>query len=246
MWHRLRKYGLLFAATTVLSTISIRAVYAGALEVGPTRVTLVAGHLVGNISVHNSGSDDLVVQLETMAWSQAGGDDVYVPTTDLIATPLVFRLAADATQIVRIGLRNGLPASGEQDYRLYVREVPPDAHLDQGGLRMALRIGIPIFSRAAGTSGGKLSWQARLDGDGALLLDAHNSGGQFQRVLTVAASAPGSKDPVWQAAHFGYVLPGGFYRWRGAPSTPLTAGTPLHLQVKTEDGDLQAQVVVEP
>lgn len=66
-----------------------------------------------------------MVQLEAMAWNKAQGQDIYTPTTDLIAAPPIFTVPPGGTQIVRIGLRRAPDPQRELAYRVYFQEIPP-------------------------------------------------------------------------------------------------------------------------
>ena len=84
---------------------SVSAVHAGAFSVNPVRVTLSAKQPVAALTVRNESNEPTLVQLEALAWSQSLGKDVTIPSADVLATPPIFTLAPNGSQIVRVGLR---------------------------------------------------------------------------------------------------------------------------------------------
>jgi len=85
--------------------------------------------------VRNENDAEVVVQVETLLWSQADGQDVLDPTRDLIASPAVFTLPARGSQLIRVALRREPDARRELSYRLVVQEVPPAPDPDFMGLQ---------------------------------------------------------------------------------------------------------------
>ena len=89
-------------------------VQAASFRVNPVGLTLSAEHATAVLKVINDGSASTVIQLQTVAWSQDKGKDVYVPTRELLATPPIFTVAAGAQQLVRVGLRVAADARQEK------------------------------------------------------------------------------------------------------------------------------------
>jgi P pilus assembly chaperone PapD len=77
--------------------------WAGSLAVSPVRVELTNTERTAVNTVENHRAVARLYQLEAVAWTQSGGEDVYAPTRELIVVPPVFRLAAGQNQIVRLG-----------------------------------------------------------------------------------------------------------------------------------------------
>ena len=82
---RLTTLGLAaLAAATWLSPAS-----AGTFTISPLRVDLSQGTPAAALTVRNEENVEVVIQVETLQWSQAGGQDVLEPTRDLVGSPLV-------------------------------------------------------------------------------------------------------------------------------------------------------------
>ncbi|MBD8524658.1 fimbrial biogenesis chaperone [Pseudomarimonas arenosa] len=135
---------------------------AASLQINPTRVEIDQDSRVVALTLRNSGSDDANVQLELVQWTQVEGEDHYQPTTELLATPPIFSLAAGSQQIIRVGLRGTPDEQRERAFRLYVQELPPSAEQGFRGLRMMLRMSLPVFiAPVSGKSGPELEWRLR-------------------------------------------------------------------------------------
>jgi fimbrial chaperone protein len=200
---------LLIAACCVLAPL---AAMAGALRVGPTRLDLSVRHPVAVLEVQNTGSESTLAQLDAFAWTQAGIGDLLDATSDLITTPLVINLAAGETRLVRIGLREPNRAATERSYRVFVREVPP-AVIPEGGLRFAVRIGVPVFAAPAdahtgnGGASDELTWRWLPDLHGCASVQVSNPSARHGRVLS-AEMLGSSGEVLWRADEPVYVLAG--------------------------------------
>ena len=118
---------------------------AGSLAVSPLRITLSGAAGISSVTVENNGSEEALVQAETFAWRQVGGEHKLNTTDDVVAVPPVFRLAAGAQQQVRIGLTRTFTEKVEQTFRLTITEVPTVTV--PGTVAVAVRHSLPIFVR---------------------------------------------------------------------------------------------------
>jgi fimbrial chaperone protein len=143
-------------AAAALSCIAAApSAHAGSLQVAPVRVVLNQARPVAAMTIGNAEDAEVAVQAEVFAWSQVDGKDVYEPTRDVLVNPTIFRLAAQAQQIVRLGLR--VPAGErEKSYRIFLQQLPRDRAVPTGAaangsggttvqIQTLLRIGVPIF-----------------------------------------------------------------------------------------------------
>lgn len=217
-------------------------VAAGAsLEVNPVRLTLSAAQPVAALTVRNAGTQPAGLHLQVMAWTQADAADRYAATRELLATPPIFTLAPGAVQTVRVGLRRAADPERELAYRLYLQEIPSAAAVDGTGVRIALRIGVPVFVAPAASATPRLRWQAQRDGN-AIVLQAQNTGQSHARILELQFLS-GSQAIAEAAA--AYVLADQSWRWRFTVSPMPAAGAPLRVRAKTTTGEVDADVVLE-
>jgi fimbrial chaperone protein len=206
------------------------------------RATLTPAQAVTAMTVRNGGDVDTVVQLEVVSWSQQAGREVYGPTRDVLATPPIFKLAPGGTQIVRIGLRRAPDPRRELTYRLFLQEVPPAPKEGFEGLRVMLRIGIPVFVTPPVAAAASLRWSAVRTPQGQISLGASNGGNAHIQIVNIGVSLSGKE--LGKLTEPSYVLAG---QSRGWPPLPMNAppGSVLRVVARTDAGDLSADVVVE-
>jgi fimbrial chaperone protein len=207
------------------------------LTVMPVGLALAPGHERAAVTVGNQGKEATVVEVETLAWSQADGQDSYAPTRDLVVNPPLFTLKPGRAQVVRVGLRQ--PATGEREsaYRLVLREVPREAAPAAGQVRVLLQMRLPVYVAPARVAAGQ-HWRSSWTGDGDLAVTLTNTGNVHQVVgelkLRAADAAPDS--PALAALTTSSpVFPGQSRTWRLRP--PAGAPEPRYtLEVTTDRG----------
>ncbi len=149
---------------------------AGSLAVSPLRITLSGAAGISSVTVENNGSEEALVQAETFAWRQVGGEHKLNTTDDVVAVPPVFRLASGAQQQVRIGLTRAFTEKVEQTFRLTITEVPTATV--PGTVAVAVRHSLPIFVRPSSALSSNLGVK-RHPSNG---LEISNSGSEHVRI----------------------------------------------------------------
>src|SRR5437870_7139699 len=165
-------------------------VSAGSFMVSPVRVTLGASQPVTPITVRNESQESTGVQVDAVAWTQRDGADVYTATREILATPPIFTLKAGASQIVRIGLRRDADPARELAYRVFLQEVPPPPKAEFKGLRVALRMGIPVFVVPPTAVAPVLQWRAQALREGGLNLSLRNDGNAHIQMMELRLAHP--------------------------------------------------------
>ena len=205
------------AATAVIASLPIlvaaSAAVAGSFSVSPVRIELSAQQKMGVLTVRNEEDVPALVQVETLAWSQADGNEVHVPTRDVLATPPVFTLPPKGQQILRVALRRNADAARELSYRLALQEVVAEAPKESVGLRVALRISLPVFVQPSVLSDADLRWSARCDADGNLTVEATNHGNGHIQLAGFSVHYADSVDATFTHSGARYVLPGSRVGW---------------------------------
>ncbi len=141
-----------FALLCVLAC-SHSALAAG-LRVVPLKLEMTARGGAATLELTNLTRDNIGVQIESKAWAQANGADVYTVTQDLLFAPPIVAIPAGKTKTVRFRLRRGPSTDHELSYRIYVQQLAaaPDSASDRnalaGGVEVRLRLGIPLFVAA--------------------------------------------------------------------------------------------------
>ena len=201
------------ALTSMLILAAAPPAAAGSFSISPVRVELSSIQQMGVLTVRNEQDVPVLVQVETLAWSQADGKEVYAPTRDVLATPPVFTLPAKGQQILRVALRRNADAARELSYRLVLQEVTPEAPKDFTGLRVALRLSLPIFVQPPDSSHAQLQWSAVFDSSGNLVVEAANNGNGHIQLSGFSVHYADKADAAFTHSGARYVLPGSHVRW---------------------------------
>jgi fimbrial chaperone protein len=196
---------------------------AGTLSVAPIRIELSPGVGTAVLTVHNQEETPVVVQARPSAWSQQAERDELADTHDLLVTPPLFTIPPKGEQILRVALLRQPDAVRELDYRLVLTEVPTAAAAESNGLKVALRITLPVFVAAQKHAAPELSWQHTWLADGRLEIQAHNSGTAHIQILDFAVQSDGQTAPALPSTGARYLLPGTTAHWQLQAQVPPRA-----------------------
>ncbi len=200
---------LLALAAAACALASAAPAAAGTLQVNPVLVAIDADHRTGSVTVRNEEASPVTIHAYPLAWRQQAGAESYDETAALIVSPPVFTIPPGGTQVVRVGLRNA--AAAGQAYRLIIEEVP-EAAAPGSGIRVALRLNLPLYAMIPAGTPADLSWTAARRPGGGWVLEAANRGAGYVRLdHEAAAAATGLR--FGDDAAFGTVLPGATRHW---------------------------------
>jgi fimbrial chaperone protein len=212
---------------------------AATLQVSPVRITISADGKAGVVRLHNQSDVPTLVQVEALVWNETADLSEVATTSDILAVPPVFEIAAGAEQLIRLALRRPLTSGTEQAYRLLITEVPRAVGDGVEGVSFALRLNLPVFVTPDGALP-QPAWSLQRDGGGAkLTLD--NQGNAHVRVRSIALFEDGGAQPVFVSDDGGYVLAGDERSWQ-LDLGRLKAGASLTVKAETNLGDLEAPV----
>jgi fimbrial chaperone protein len=203
--------GALLGALALVQPISPAG--ASSLKVDPVRVEISAKRKIASVKISNADTASVTVRIYAMLWTQEGGADVFRESSAIIVSPPVTTIKAGATQLVRVGMRGAL-APGF--YRVIVEEVP-QAH-PEAGIRVSLRLNLPLLVLQEAGPLADLSWSARQQANKSWVVEAANRGTNYVRIEPGDADrATGLK--LESRAPVGVVLPRSSRHWvlDGAP-----------------------------
>jgi fimbrial chaperone protein len=215
---------------------------ASTFNIAPIRLEMDRSHQTGVLTLHNDGETPLTIQVQSVAWSQAEGSDRYDRTAELIVTPPVFVVRAHADQIVRVARRGGSDGERERTYRLFFEEVPEAAAPGFSGLKVALRIGIPVFF-AAPLAKPELAFSASWKADGTLDFAAQNRGLAHFQITDFELATPDAT-VVARVGGSRYVLGGSETHWSLTPAAGTGRAEQLRIHGHGDGGAIAAEVAV--
>ncbi len=216
------------------------------LSVTPVRVTLDAQHRSVAVTLHNESDEAKVIQTELVRWTQEDGNNVYAPSRDLLVNPPMFTLKPGKRQVIRIGLNRKADTKNERAYRLRLTEVPPPPKEGFTGLRIALRLDLPVYVQPRETQTNLLNWKASRNANGEVLLTLSNMSNHHIQVkdIKLNEAAGGCRLVDWQPA--GFVLLAGQSRQIRLKPDIEWNGRQIEFIAHINDGLVAAKVELEP
>jgi fimbrial chaperone protein len=215
---------------------------AGSFSLAPIRVEMDKARTTAVLTLHNDADAPVTIQIEAVAWSQPEDADHYAPTRDLIVTPPVFVVQPKSDQIVRVARRPSADSGSEVPYRLFFQEVPDSTPQSGTGLKIALRVGIPVFVAAAGAAP-ELTFSAAPTADGAVEITAANHGRAHVQITDFEVNGDNGV-AVGGVSSSRYLLPGASARWTLKPAAGKAPGETLRIQGHSDQGPIAADVAL--
>lgn len=147
---------LLLAAALPAAIPSIAYAQSGsALVIWPLNPTIQAHEKAAALWLENPGDQPITFQVQSYAWAQQDGEDVYASQNEVMATPPLVTLAPKSKQLIRITRLGPPPPQAERPYRVIVDEIPIERPADPAsatktttGLQFRMRYSLPLFSYA--------------------------------------------------------------------------------------------------
>ena len=237
------RYAARLLAVWILSLAAASLAVAGSFSVSPVRIELSKAQGTAVMTVHNNDTAPVVIQASTLSWAQPGGEEVHGPTRELLVTPPIFTLPPDGEQIVRVALRREPDATRELAYRLLLAEVPQAADKEFTGLRVALRLSLPVFVRPMTPAKPEVEWNAAWIGESELQVTAANSGTAHLQITDFELRFPGvevaEKVPVSR-----YVLPGSAVTWKVKVPVGVSRAANVAVHGFSDSGEFQSETQI--
>ncbi|MEN5300383.1 fimbria/pilus periplasmic chaperone [Brucella sp. TWI559] len=225
------------------SVVCIQVSFATNLHVTPVGLSLTAPAGAGLVTIRNDGRVPINVQLRVFKWDQRGGEDVYLPTKEVVASPPMVKLAPGAQQSVRV-VRIAKAKSGQETYRLLVDELPTATNATRSGVRFLVRQSLPVFFNDTSVSGAKVKWTASSNGR-QLILSAQNTGADRLKVSQLLLKDHNGKGVARIDGLAGYVLGGRTKKWVFAiPAGLAVQGRKFTLTAEDDKGPIRASVSI--
>ena len=143
----------LFAQTARRSALTLFALaalvasnaFGAGLQVAPVSVALAQAERAAVLTISNTGTSPMNVQVRAYKWTQSEQDEyVLDATNDLIVSPPIMQLAPGAQQELRL-IRTQPSSAQEQQYRIIVDELPSPTVALKKGINLMLRHTFPSF-----------------------------------------------------------------------------------------------------
>ena len=176
------------------------------VEISPTTLTLSGPGSTTICTVYNNGGAQTSSQIRLREWYQSYGQDVLIPTEDVVASPPFITLEPGARQIVRVANLSAQPGASELCYRLLLNELPSPGSLTDTGVTVLIAFSLPVFVTGTDAQPPQLTASFGESTDGKPVLRILNSGDVHARLADVSY-ALADRQIFKLPGLAGYVLP---------------------------------------
>lgn len=247
---------LRFLIGTLISLLLYTTASAADIAILPVGLSLKSSNAKGAITISNRGKESIVLQAETVSWTQADGQDIYAPTQDLLVNPPLFTIQPGRSQVLRVGLRQPQMNKQEVAYRINLHEVPAakpaainpaEENNKQGNIVVLLQVRLPVYVTPASPIQ-QHQWQAQRNANGTIAVTVNNTGNIHTLIseLNLRAADAGAGTPPLATAKAGNVIfPGQNHHWELKPQSKLQ-GQRFILEVKTDKGQQHVPLDLGP
>lgn len=157
---------------------------AGVWQVSPIRLDFDSKARSGVITVRNDGEDKLFVTIDAKEWTQAEeGNDVYLPTSDLLFFPKQLTILPKEERIIRVGTKTAA-VTKEKTFRLFIKEEPEKRSAEGAVVNIAMQFAVPVFIKPPRGIVKGMIRDAHLEKGEAQITVANEGNGHF-RINTV-------------------------------------------------------------
>jgi fimbrial chaperone protein len=211
------------------------------IAVVPVNIFFVPGQSTATLTVTNRGTEETAIQIRPYVWNQAEGNDQLDATRALIISPPIVSIAAGATQLVRLLLRQPA-ADKEATYRILLDQIPPPPKT--GIVHVVFRLSIPIFSQPPKRAAPHVQFHVEC-ADGEIYLVGTNDGSRHEVIRDIELSTSNGNKMKADARLSPYILAGATRRWHIAASGPLPSpDDTLKLTARADAGAIEQRVRV--
>ncbi|HYG26496.1 MAG TPA: fimbria/pilus periplasmic chaperone [Caulobacteraceae bacterium] len=241
-------------AAAVLACAATPNLAAAGMLISPVVVEVDPDKTAAVVRITNQSQEPTSIRVRALSWGHRDGRDIFEETADVIVSPPMATIAPGATQVLRVGERTRT-GNVERAFRVVIEQVPADD--SPQGVRMAMRLDLPMYSGRKGSAAPRLQWRGLVDRDGFVTIEAHNTGATHESVTEVSAPGAGV-EPLTLAGSKGVVLPGGAKRWKlgrvealmaaNEGAGPIRVSNPsrsLTILVRTAHGESRQTIALE-
>ncbi len=215
---------------------------AASLRIAPVRIFLSSAASIASMVVENPGDTSVFVQTRAVSWRQVDGESLYTDTDRVTVSPPIFEIPPRQKQVVRLAVRGADALAREETYRVYLSEVFLDGGREASGVRVGLRLGVPVFV-APDDATAEVGFEYR-PGCKTAQLVAFNTGRAHTRLRHIDIEAYPAGPRVGEVSRPTYLLAGSSVGWPLTPDGALPAS--VSLTVDADDGRHQHVLKARP
>lgn len=243
-------------AALALVTVAGHPAAAATLQISPVMVELGPKDNASGLTLRNPGEQPLYGQVRVYRWTQVDGNDVLSPTQEIIASPPLIQIPAQAEQLVRLvrpapdagatPSATATASAAEQNYRLLIDELPDPGEKPADGVTIRLRYSVPVFVEPPGNSGTpQLKWTLQQD-SGGWDLAVENTGTRRAQISAVELVDASGAAHLLNKGLLGYALAGQARRWHVTLPPDTGLGGAVRLRAAVNATPVTASIRIEP
>jgi fimbrial chaperone protein len=215
-------------------------------EIDPVRVELSTQQQTAALSVKNTTNQSTSIQIQAVTWAQRDGKDIFEPTKEILVSPPIVTIAPKSEQIIRVALRRDASATKELTYRLNLQELPPKQSANFTGVKVALRVTMPVFVQSLdGGAAAKMEWDISRMPEDQLKATIRNSGNAHIQISDFALYIPGVDKPIAGESGSSYVLAGQTREWMlTSNSLDKVTNNRLRFTAFTDANNIDTEIVL--
>jgi len=215
-------------------------------EIDPVRIELSTQQQTAALSVKNTTNQSTSIQIQAVTWSQRDGKDIFAPTKELLVSPPIVTIAPKSEQIVRVALRRDADAAKELTYRLNLQELPPKQSANFTGVKVALRVTLPVFVQSLnGGASPKMEWDIMRMPEDQLKVTLRNTGNAHVQISDFGLYALGNEKAIAGESGSSYVLQGQTHEWAlKANSLDKVTNNRLRFTAFTDANNIDTEIVL--
>ncbi len=208
---------------------------ATSISVAPTTIDLTGGTAASQLTLKNSASKPVSVQVRVFRWSQENGVERLEPTKAVVASPPSTKMAPGQEYTIRVVRVSKAPIKGEESYRVLVDELPQKSKAENT-VNLVVRQSIPVFFSGEGATTPDVTWTVGRK-DGRTVLTARNNGSTRLRISDLSLTQ-GGKAVASSKGLVGYVLGDSTMSFPVGGKTP--AGSKIVIKANSNLGPFSA------
>lgn len=236
--HRMLHAGLVVA---LLAVTTPRA-DAASLQISPVIVDLSARDQAATVLLNNtSPTESMFGQVRVFKWDQRTGEDVLVPTEEMVASPPLIRIAPASSQLIRLVRTRAEPLPDEGAYRVLIDEIDTPGQAPQEGVTLRLRYSVPVFVNPAQAGAPTLRWRLQRDKAGATQLQVTNSGSRRAQISAVTFVID-NRQVSFNPGLLGYALAGRSREWIVPPTPGVDLRRTSRVQALVNGAPIEAAI----
>ena len=212
---------------------------AASLQVEPVLVEVTAPGAASTVTLRNEGTTPIDAQIRVFRWSQVNGQEKLEPTDDVVASPPAVTLNSKTNYVVRIVRVTKQAVTGEENYRLFVDQLPNATQQKNGTVNLVVRYSIPVFFGTSDKSNPAVAWSLATSGD-KLTVVARNSGERRLRISALSLRDANGKIISFGNGLVGYALGGSTMHWTAPGSARGFTAKSVSISAQSDNGPIHA------